>query len=392
MAFRREALLAINGFDPVFRRAGDDVDVCWRLQHAGSWITFAPGAFVWHHRRQGPRAYLRQQAGYGEAEALLQSKHPEKFNGRGEGKWRGVLYGSSLQGLRLGEAMIYRGTYATGLFQCIYQPGPAHWAMLPSTLEWHAAAALVLLAAIAWPLLVVVAGGMLCLSLLVAVFQAIQARVSPDHDGVASRLVVAALCYAQPLVRSWTRYRNAGPRPIASGKKVPAGHPSQNSLAWSGSGAVAYWTEEWRDRTELLAALVRHLDEMRMPKVIDAGWSDWDVEILQNSWTAVQICTTQEEHGGKKRLIRVRYRLKVRGIAKIAAAAGLTLLVAAAVVQLALAAGWGVVLVAGLAVTWWRGARTAGHVLQVIENVAHDLQLIPCPAVAPNRPSRLERG
>ena len=32
MAFRRERLQAIGGFDPQFRKAGDDVDVCWRLQ------------------------------------------------------------------------------------------------------------------------------------------------------------------------------------------------------------------------------------------------------------------------------------------------------------------------------------------------------------------------
>src|SRR5262249_6835143 len=69
MAFRREALLAINGFDPLYRKAGDDVDVCWRLQQTGRWITFAPGAFVWHHRRQTARAYLRPQARYGEGEA-----------------------------------------------------------------------------------------------------------------------------------------------------------------------------------------------------------------------------------------------------------------------------------------------------------------------------------
>ena len=43
MAFRREALEAINGFDPQFRKAGDDVDICWRLQHEGLLITFAPG-------------------------------------------------------------------------------------------------------------------------------------------------------------------------------------------------------------------------------------------------------------------------------------------------------------------------------------------------------------
>ncbi|HEX5273428.1 MAG TPA: glycosyltransferase, partial [Gemmataceae bacterium] len=150
MAFRRDALLAINGFDPQYRKAGDDVDVCWRLQQAGHWITFAPGAFVWHHRRQNPRAYLRQQAGYGEAEALLQFKHPDRFNGRGDGKWRGVLYGASLRGLCLDQAIIYRGTFGTGLFQCIYQPGPAHWAMLPSTLEWHALVFLLAVAAPFW--------------------------------------------------------------------------------------------------------------------------------------------------------------------------------------------------------------------------------------------------
>ena len=57
MAFRREALEAINGFDPQFLKAGDDVDICWRLQHEGCLITFAPGAFVWHHRRQNPGSY-----------------------------------------------------------------------------------------------------------------------------------------------------------------------------------------------------------------------------------------------------------------------------------------------------------------------------------------------
>ena len=114
MAFRREALEQINGFDPQYRKAGDDVDVCWRLQQAGMWITFAPGAFVWHHRRQTPRAYFRQQRGYGEAEALLQFKHPDKFNGRGDSKWRGVMYGPALRGVRLSPAVIYRGTFGTG--------------------------------------------------------------------------------------------------------------------------------------------------------------------------------------------------------------------------------------------------------------------------------------
>ena len=207
MAFRRKALEAINGFDVQFRKAGDDVDICWRLQASGRWISFAPAAMVWHHRRQTPQAYLQQQAGYGEAEAMLRFKHPDRFNFRGQGKWSGMLYGASLQGLVLDQALIYRGTFGTSPFQCIYQPGPAHWAMIPSTLEWHLAVAAVLLLGFYWLPLLGVAAGMLATSLVVAGLQASQARLPPCHEGRKSRMLIAGLCYVQPLVRAWARYR-----------------------------------------------------------------------------------------------------------------------------------------------------------------------------------------
>ncbi|HXK33914.1 MAG TPA: glycosyltransferase, partial [Dehalococcoidia bacterium] len=44
MAFRKTALQAINGFDPQYRAAGDDVDLCWRLQERGGTIGFHAGA------------------------------------------------------------------------------------------------------------------------------------------------------------------------------------------------------------------------------------------------------------------------------------------------------------------------------------------------------------
>jgi hypothetical protein len=69
MAFRRDALEAISGFDPIFRTAGDDVDVCWRLQNKGLTIGFSPAAVVWHFRRNTIGDYLKQQRGYGKAEA-----------------------------------------------------------------------------------------------------------------------------------------------------------------------------------------------------------------------------------------------------------------------------------------------------------------------------------
>ncbi len=93
MAFRREVLEGMDGFHPTYRTAGDDVDICWRVQESGHWITYAPSAFVWHHRRQTPAAYMKQQAGYGEAEALLRLRRPDRFNTRGDGQWGGVVYG-----------------------------------------------------------------------------------------------------------------------------------------------------------------------------------------------------------------------------------------------------------------------------------------------------------
>src|SRR5262249_25072949 len=199
-----------------------DVDVCWRLQQAGGGVTFAPGGFVWHHRRETPRAYLRQQARYGEAGALPRLQAPGEVKGRGGGKGGGVLYGAapqrvrlrggvlfgaSLKGLRLGGDIVYHGTFGSGLFQCLYQRAPAHWAMLPSTLEWHAAAAAAALVGLFWPPAWVAVAVMLGLSLLVAGLQAVQARLAPQHDGFKARCLIMALSYLQPLVRSWVRDR-----------------------------------------------------------------------------------------------------------------------------------------------------------------------------------------
>jgi GT2 family glycosyltransferase len=379
MAFRREALLAINGFDPVYRKAGDDVDVCWRLQQAGLWISFAPGAFVWHHRRHTARAYLRQQAGYGEAEALLRFKHPDRFNGRGNGKWRGVLYGASLQGLRLGGAIIYRGTFGTGLFQCLYQPGPAHWAMLPGTLEWHTAVAAVALAGILWLPALGVAGMMLSLSLVVAALQAAQARLAPRHDGLRSRFLVFVLCYLQPLVRSWKRYRTrffSYESPVTD-PEFQNGH--YRGLPLCGRRIVDYWSAEWRERTELLDRVVAYLNERRWGKSLDSGWSEGDLELYCHPWTAVHVCTAQEDHGSGKRLIRVRYRLRLSAYSKIIAVILLLATGVAAGFQFWPAAGvFAGALVVFCSAIWWRGAHRASQAVAVFDAMARRMGLVPC--------------
>src|SRR5207244_778615 len=96
---------ATGGFDPQCRTAGDDVDVSWRLQEQGWTLGFSPAAMVWHHRRNSLRTYWKQQIGYGRAEAMLERKWPEKYNGPGHVRWAGRIYGSGLtRALRLRRA------------------------------------------------------------------------------------------------------------------------------------------------------------------------------------------------------------------------------------------------------------------------------------------------
>src|SRR5437667_372615 len=135
MAFRKSCLQAIGGFDPQFRVAGDDVDVCWRLQQRGWTLGFSPAAVVWHHRRNSVRAYLRQQKGYGKAEALLEKKWPEKYNAAGQLKWAGRVYGIPYVRWRAGR--IYHGIWGLAPFQSLYEPGPGMIASLLLMPEWY---------------------------------------------------------------------------------------------------------------------------------------------------------------------------------------------------------------------------------------------------------------
>jgi hypothetical protein len=375
MAFRRQALEAINGFDTQFRKAGDDVDICWRLQTAGYWISFAPAAMVWHHRRQTPRAYLRQQAGYGEAEALLRFKHPDRFNGRGQGKWSGMLYGASLQGLVLDQAIIYRGTFGTSPFQCIYQPGPSHWAMIPSTLEWHMAAAAVLLLGIFWWPLLVAAAGMIAVSMIVAALQAVQARLPARHEGFKSRLLVAALCYTQPLVRAAARYRtryfafHAPTAPLLE-------RPQTATRSWRRTYEVAYWGAGLPERTQLVQRLVAYLDAHRCGKTVDTGWLDNDLEVFRDIWSSVSIDTVQEEHGGGNRVVRVRSRLHTSTLTKTCLAVGAALVSMASLISPAVAVGWSVGITLLLARAWYRGAALHSKISELIDDLAREMSLV----------------
>lgn len=308
MAFWKWALTEIEEFDPQFRAAGDDVDVCWRLLQRGYKIAFSHSGFVWHYRRNTIAAYLKQQIGYGVAEALLRHKHPEYFNSLGSMRWRGRIYSpSKISGL-FGRFVIYHGTFGSALFQTLYTPEPAGLVTLMTSLEWHVVFTLgtLLLTSIwfaLWPLPVL----SLVASISVASLAAARVTLPPRRERVWSRLLVAALYLLQPLVRSWPRYA----RRLVRTETPPAARAAVRALANSNKqigsvSTVNYWNEKGLERFGFLQTLLNLLDRDHWQSRSDSGWDEYDLTIYGDRFSKVVVKTVSENHGGQKRLLRGR--------------------------------------------------------------------------------------
>jgi GT2 family glycosyltransferase len=295
MAFYKWALDQIGGFDPIYRKAGDDVDVCWRLQQCGHRIGFSAAGFVWHYRRSTVKAYLKQQSGYGEAEALLMTKHPEYFNSAGASIWRGRIYSPSSMGIVVRRSVIYHGPFAGGWFQTLYAPPPAFALMLATALEFHVLMTLPLLVLsvpfhFLWPLGV----ASLCVSLSVGVAAASQVRIEKSKQRFWSRPLVALLTLLQPIARGWARYEgrlriNTTPahafKRIASLAYIDRGEPLDE---------IQYWCHTGMERVSFVHAIVEKLEQEKWQHKPDAGWNEFDVEIYGTRWSRLQLTTVAE--------------------------------------------------------------------------------------------------
>src|SRR5262249_21415306 len=144
--------------------------------------------FVWHHRRSTVAAYLRQQSGYGEAEAMLVRRHPEYFNTFGGSVWQGRIYAASKFGLTIRRPIIYHGLFATGFFQSLYFPAPATAIMFFTSLEYHVLVTLPLLAvSVPFHDVFPLAIASILISLGVCVAAAVQAEIPRGKRRVWSR-------------------------------------------------------------------------------------------------------------------------------------------------------------------------------------------------------------
>lgn len=307
MAFYKWVLDEIGGFDPVFRQAGDDVDLCWRLQERGYKIGFSAAGFVWHYRRSTVKAYLLQQYGYGEAEALLVRKHPERFSWFGGSVWHGRIYSQANFGLLFHAPRIYHGPFGSGYFQSLYAAQPDLTAMFFTSLEYVTLGALPLcILATAIHFLLAPALIALLIPAGVCTAAAAQAGLSREKRRFWSRPLVAMLFGLQPLVRGWARYHGR----LSFRAKPLTAHETLDSMNLRGQGfdfgEVAYWTDIHTPREKFLQVLIQQLELSGWDFRPDAGWNRYDVKIHGSRWSRLRVITVSEAHGNGKYLIRCR--------------------------------------------------------------------------------------
>jgi GT2 family glycosyltransferase len=330
LAVRKEDLEAIGGFDPEFRIAGDDVDVCWRLLERGRRLRFSPGAVVMHHRRDSVRAYLRQQRGYGAAEAMLERKWPERYNALGHVPWSGRVYGDARRPARR-RGRVYFGVWGSAPFQALYEPAPGLMASLPGMPEWYllvlALGALSALGALFGPLL-------LALPLLLVVIGAAVADAGratrracrPWHgrgtllERAKTRALILVLHLLQPGSRLAGRLRmglTVWRRRGLSGLAVP--RPLQRTL----------WSEDWSAHEARLAGLERELGDVGAVTRRGGPYDRWDLQVRGGIAADARVRMLVEEHGDGRQLVRFRVWPRWRPVAVTSIAAPVVAAIAA---------------------------------------------------------------
>jgi GT2 family glycosyltransferase len=374
LAVRREAFEEVGGFSPIYHAAGDDVDFCWRLIDADIAIGFAPGAMVWHYRRSSVKAYLKQQIGYGKAEALLIGDHPKRFGLLGGARWHGAVYSGRRGALGL-SSRIYRGVFGYAPFQSIYTTPESDFFHIATGVQWVLVAGLLLALGISFSSLVPVGLLMLAITLFYAGRESWRARIDPRFAGMKSKLLLALLCLAQPILRGGARTfgtlrRGKAPQgPIWSGK---LGRPPKLGL-WKRVGKLRLWSESGLARDVLLEKTANTLRRLGWKHSVDNGWKDWDMEIERGFLWRVRMTTVTEYHGGEKCLTRARLTSKatvLNIIGNVVVAAGL------------FALAWGephrVIWLGATYLLWWaflevRHRAVVEGLLRLVTNVAQEI-------------------
>jgi O-antigen biosynthesis protein len=315
LAVRKSAWTEVGGFDARYWSAGDDVDFCWRLMERGHRLGFHPAAVVRHRRRSTVRAYLRQQRGYGRAEAMLIQAHADRFNRAGGARWRGFIYEpvqlAPSRRHHPASSRLYGGVFGHAPFQFVYTRPLAGWRVLVSGAGWWGVVTALIALALWWPW----AWGLAVIALAcpwIAVWpEWRQTQLPLGYRGRGPRLCLYGLMVWQGWARSWARWkqllkertRPQGPWP-ALGLRWPR-FPHRKAVA-----EATYWSERGVTRDDLLAAVVDEMLRADWPCSVAGVFDAHDLTIedgpIWRRWWRLQLTTVTEYHEFQQRLTRVR--------------------------------------------------------------------------------------
>lgn len=154
---------------------------------------------------------------------------------------------------------------------------------------------------------------------------------------------------------------------------------AQAQISWRDRAyELSYWTEAGLEKESLLQEAIDFLLLCKYFVAIDRGWSNWDLEVYQGIWSRAEIKVCTENHGGNKRLLRVRCGLRLSQFA-IRAMLGYSLFVVVGMIvgMPELAAIATVASALNAAIVLYQNWRLGQTLCSLLEKVAQKLDLQP---------------
>lgn len=292
MIFRKQALQTVGGFNPIFTTAGDDVDICWRLQESGATIGFSAAAYVWHHRRSSVRAYLKQQAGYGKAEAALELAHPDLFDELGRSQWKGALYEGGGSWNPDASGPVYGGPFGSAGFQLVYESlsqkswNPISRSQIETWFFFHFPC---WIAGFAFPLFWVLSLVLACYHLYQAWCEIPERALPPEHRKFWMRSLITGLRFFHPIYRGLSRYKerwriSKKPTPESCSFNDSNSNPSTDVEIRTTPWEFSCYRDPSPERFSFLTMFKRYLDAAGGVVRLDNGWANSDVKVLGDFW------------------------------------------------------------------------------------------------------------
>jgi hypothetical protein len=155
-------------------------------------------------------------------------------------------------------------------------------------------------------------------------------------------------------------------------------------LVWRERGFhLSYWSDAGAEKEVLLSGLSDFLLPQKYLVIADTGWNGWDLKIARGLFSRALVTVCSENHGGGKRLLRVRCAMRLSHPALF------VLRGSAALMAFALMLGWpltgaviGAVGVANAGAMGWQLVGFGQLMHRIIEAVAKHARLMPLEAVA----------